>query len=157
MTGARSRYRGAEAGLRWRFAPAWRVDANASYARHVYDFDFAGPGQAFQPGNDIDKAPRLPGSLAMSTDVSENFRISLYGLAVESYYLEPANRFRYDSHVVAGLRSAYRLGPRLQAAFRVNNLFDERHADRADYAVGDFRYLPGRERGFFLELRYSPD
>lgn len=154
VTGARSRHRGVEVGAQWRFAPSWQLDASASYARHLYDFDFAGPGQVFRSGSDVDQAPRLLGSLAVATDVTADLRIGLYAQGVGSYYLDPANLFRYDGHVVAGLRGAYRLGPRLRVAFRVNNLFDERYADRADHGAGDYRYLPGREREFFLELRY---
>ena len=40
---------------------------------------------------------------------------------------------------------------------RLNNVSDERYADRADYAFGDYRYFPGRGRELFVELRCLGD
>ena len=157
VTGARSRHRGIEASMQWQVASALHINANASYARHTYDFDATGPGQSFVSGNDIDTAPRLLGSLGLSIDVSESIGFGMQWLAVGSYFLEPANRFRYDGHVIANLRASYRRGDQFEVVIRVNNVFDERYADRADHAAGNFRYLPGRGREFFAEIRHPPN
>jgi outer membrane receptor protein involved in Fe transport len=45
---------------------------------------------------------------------------------------------------------------RLALSIRLNNLLDERYADRADFAGRNYRYLPGRGREAFAELRFSP-
>jgi len=37
---------------------------------------------------------------------------------------------------------------------RVNNLTDELYADRADFAFGNHRYFPGREREVYVQLGY---
>ena len=157
VTGARSRHRGIEASMQWQVASALHINANASYARHIYDFDAAGPGQSFVSGNDIDTAPRLLGSLGLSFDVSESIGFGMQWLAVGSYFLEPANRFRYDGHVIANFRASYRRRDQFELVIRVNNAFDKRYADRADHAAGNFRYLPGRGREFFAEIRYPPN
>ena len=38
---------------------------------------------------------------------------------------------------------------------RVNNLTDIAYADRADFAFGNYRYFPGRDRTVFVEVRYE--
>jgi hypothetical protein len=40
--------------------------------------------------------------------------------------------------------------------FRLNNLADKPIAERADFGSGDYRYLPGRGRELFVEIRYFP-
>jgi hypothetical protein len=40
---------------------------------------------------------------------------------------------------------------------RINNMADEDVADRANHAMGSYRYLPGRGREWFIELRYMPE
>ena len=48
------------------------------------------------------------------------------------------------------------LGERVTLSIKLNNLLDERYADRADFAGRNYRYLPGRGREAFAELRLSP-
>jgi outer membrane receptor protein involved in Fe transport len=40
-------------------------------------------------------------------------------------------------------------------ALRVDNLFDKRYADRADFAFGNYRYFPARGRALFLSVDYA--
>ena len=43
----------------------------------------------------------------------------------------------------------------LRTSLRVDNLFDTAYADRADYAFGNYRYFPGRDRTLFAELSWQ--
>ncbi|MGH8496185.1 MAG: hypothetical protein ACREVN_08610 [Gammaproteobacteria bacterium] len=63
-----------------------------------------------------------------------------------AYYLDAENRHRYPGHDLLNLPAAYRLSPRWQVAARLTNLTDRAYADRADFAFGEFRYFPGRDR-----------
>ena len=47
------------------------------------------------------------------------------------------------------LRAAWDFSPRWTAILRVNNALDRTYADRADFAFGDYLYLPGRPRSVF--------
>ena len=53
------------------------------------------------------------------------------------------------------LRASVRLGERWSLSGRVHNLTDTRYAERADFAFGNFRYFPGRERSLFIELAWA--
>ena len=154
VNGARSRHEGIEAELRWQAGARWGVDANVSYGRHLYDFSAAGSGEPFVAGNDIDTAPRWLGSMTLRFDPTAKVSFGVQLNGVGAYYLEPGNRFRYDGHIVANARASFRAGENWLIVLRVNNLADESYADRADFAAGGYRYLPGRGREAFVEVRY---
>jgi outer membrane receptor protein involved in Fe transport len=159
VSGARSEHRGVEARIDWQLNAAWRLNTNVAYARHTYDFDAGGGGggENFVKGNDIDTAPRWLGSAELLFDPIDEIQLSVQLAGVGSYYLDPANQFRYTGHTLAHARAAWRFSPRWRAVLRVNNIFDEYTADRADYAARDYRYLPGRGRETFVEFRYAPN
>ena len=69
--------------------------------------------------------------------------------------MDAANSAQYEGHDLLNLRIRQGLGPRWQATLRVSNLLDEEYAERADFAFGNFRYVPGRDRAVFAELRYD--
>jgi iron complex outermembrane receptor protein len=155
VNGARSRHHGIEASVDWQIKDAWRLAANISYARHVYDFDATGRGESFVSGNDIDTAPRWLGSFEMFYEPATRFRFGLQVTGIGSYFLEPSNQHKYAGHVIGNFRVGMRLSEKLMLRLRLNNITDEKIADRADYASRQYRYLPGRGRELFAELRYS--
>lgn len=157
VSGARSRHHGVEADVNWQFSPAWWLSANASYARHSYDFDYTPPrGEQFVSGNDIDTAPRWLASARLRFAPASAWWGELAWTYLGEYYLEPQNRFSYPGHQLFNLRIGARVSARLELVARLNNLADEPVADRADFGGGDYRYLPGRGRELFVELRYFP-
>jgi outer membrane receptor protein involved in Fe transport len=74
---------------------------------------------------------------------------------VGGYFVDASNSNRYDGHDLANLRVRWRFAADWYAAARVNNLFGTAYADRADFAFGNYRYFPGRDRSLFLEIGYS--
>lgn len=157
VSGARSSHRGMEADINWQFAPDWMLSANASYARHTYDFDFMPPrGEQFVSGNDIDTAPRWLASARLRFDPTNAWWAELAWVYLGEYYLEPQNRFTYPGHNLLNLRLGTSLSKAFELVARLNNITDKSVADRADFAGGNYRYLPGRGRELFVELRYFP-
>jgi len=69
---------------------------------------------------------------------------------VGSYFTNPGNTQRYDGHDIFVLRFAYDVSETLTLFGRVDNLFDARYADRADFAFGNERFFPGRPRTLFF-------
>ncbi len=157
VSGGRSRHRGIELAVAWQMAESLRLELDGSYASHTYDFDtVAARGETFIAGNDVDTAPRWLGSAELLFDVASNASVSLQWTAIGDYYLDAENRFRYPGHSLVNLRTRVDLSPRFSITARLNNVFDEAYADRADYAFGQYRYFPGRGREFFVELLYLP-
>ena len=73
------------------------------------------------------------------------------------YYLDAENQYSYEGHDIVNLRGGADLMRGLRLGIRLNNVFDEDYADRADFAFGQFRYFPGRGREMFVDLTYSFD
>jgi outer membrane receptor protein involved in Fe transport len=157
VSGARSRHRGIEAAIEWLIDPHWRLSLDASHARHTYDFTFVPErGESFINGRDIDTAPRTLGSLEVFYQPADQLKLSLQLAHTGKYFLESENRFSYPGHSIINLRAAYEFTQQTELVLKLKNLGDRLIADRADFASGNYRYLPGRGRELFAELRYSP-
>jgi len=74
---------------------------------------------------------------------------------VDRYYLDAANTASYPGHIVANARVTWKSPGNVNLALRVDNLFDNRYADRADFAFGSYRYFPARGRAAFLSVDYA--
>ncbi len=158
VSNGKSRHEGAELGLDWLMSEAWRLDLNVSYTRHTYDFTtVAARGEEFVTGRDVDTAPRWLGSAELFFDPIDSVSLALQVTGIDEYYLDAENRFTYPGHVIGNFRAEIRPAPAFDLVFRLNNVTDEAYADRADYAFGNYRYLPGRGRELFVELRYTVD
>jgi len=142
-------------------ASRWALSANGTVARHEYDFARAiEGGETIVDGNDIDTAPRNVHSLSLniqlgSLSAPDEWHLVLEGTHVGHYFLDAANTTTYPGHDVANLRLAWNPSGPLRADLRVDNLFDKRYADRADFAFGNYRYFPARGRAVFLSVDYA--
>jgi len=133
------------------------LSINASYARHTYDFDFdGGRGEIFISGLDMDTAPRWLASTELLYRPTAKLNLGLQWTTIGKYFLETQNRFRYPGHSLLNLRAGFQAVAHFGLVFRLNNITDKAVADRADYASRSYRYLPGRGRELFVEIRYSP-
>jgi outer membrane receptor protein involved in Fe transport len=156
VSGARTRHRGVEADVDLWINADWYVGANLSYAVHQYDFNEVGRGERFVAGNDVRTAPRWLGGLEIRYQPAAGWQAGLRAQHVGEYFLDSGNQHHYAGHTILNLRATFPLNEHLTLAIRLNNLLDERYADRADFAGRNYRYLPGRGREGFAELRFSP-
>ena len=156
VSGARTRHRGVEADIAIWLHKAWYLDANLSYAVHQYDFNAVGRGESFVVGNDVSKAPRWLGGFELRYQPVSGWRTGLRVQQVGKYFLDSGNRHQYSGHTIVSLRAMFPITERLTLSLKLNNLLDQRYADRADFAGRNYRYLPGRGREGFAELRWSP-
>jgi iron complex outermembrane receptor protein len=137
-----------------------RAWLTGTVARHEYAFSRAiEGGESIVDGNDVDTAPRNLHALGVDIDLGREPRWNQWQLGfdvnyVGSYFLDAANTATYPGHTVANMRFAWNSQESLRATLRVDNLFDKRYADRADFAFGNYRYFPARGRAAFLSIDY---
>ncbi|TXS91194.1 TonB-dependent receptor [Parahaliea aestuarii] len=154
VSGARTRHRGAELSLDYRFLEQWYAGLDFSVAKHSYDNNpqLLGVEESIA-GNDIDTAPRRFGSARLGWQ-GQRAQAELEWVYLDKYYLEPTNSFEYDGHQLLNLRGSLALGQGLSATLRVTNLLDEDYAERADVGFGEYRYFVGQPRSVYLQLDY---
>lgn len=149
-------HRGVEATADYRFGSGWYIASNMSYAKHQYEFSRdIGRGEVIIEGNDVDTAPRWLGSARLGYRKSDSLNAELEWSYTGDYYLDAANRSEYTGHDLLHLRVNRLLDAQWRLGFQITNLTDERYAERADFAFGNFRYFPGAGRQFLVQLQYQ--
>ncbi len=134
----------------------WGLYASAvgTWAKHTYDFNrvIAG-GESIRSGDDVDTAPRTLGSARLG--YARGRALAEFEWVHQGdYYLNAANTADYDGHDIFNFRSRWLIADDWSVLLRINNLTNKRYADRADFAFGSYRYLPAREREYFVEIAY---
>lgn len=152
LTGADTSHKGLEYELRWRLIEKFTLQLSGSYAKHIYENSPETLGVMVDiQGNEIDTAPRRMTALRASWQITPNSNVFLSHHIMGDYQLDPANDYQYDGHAIWDAGFQQSLG-KWQIALRIKNLTDERYAERADVAFGDYRYFPGAARSLFLKL-----
>ncbi|MAK60764.1 MAG: TonB-dependent receptor [Ponticaulis sp.] len=117
------------------------LSGTLTWADHTYAFDR--PANGIVDGNQIDTAPEWQGDLSLSWSNGGPVEASLSAEFVGEYFTDEAASVVYDGHVLMSARGAYDVTDHVELFVIVRNLFDERYADRADFAFGNERYFPG--------------
>jgi iron complex outermembrane receptor protein len=157
VSGASSRHEGVEVAFDWQFAAKWRLSLDASYALHRYDFTFEPErGESFISGREIDTAPRELGSVELFFTPNQKWRLGVQLAHNGGYFLDAQNLSTYPGHTIANFQAGWLINSEYELIMRLKNVTDKYIADRGDFANGSYRYLPGRGRELFAELRYSP-
>lgn len=147
ISAGRTRAEGVELALSLTPAQRHRFDVAATYARHRYDFSrTVSGGETISSGDDVDTAPRWMGSAHWHFTPREDFSAELEGVYMGDYYVNAANTESYEGHLLFNLRADWQFRSNAALSLRLLNLTDERYADRADFAFGNFRYFPGQPR-----------
>jgi outer membrane receptor protein involved in Fe transport len=126
-----------------------------SYSKQTYAFSATTPGfEEIHTGDEIDTAPRTLASAHLGYDTSA-WLAELEWVNVGEYYLNASNTKTYSGYNVLNLRGIWRINTQWSTAVRINDLTDKLYADRADYAFGDYRYFPARDREIYVEIAYG--
>ncbi len=156
ISDGKTRHLGLESLLQWQITDAWAINGNLSWAQHEYDFNRElGRGEIILKGNEIDTAPPWLGGLRLQWQSSTRRAIEAEWVYQGGYYLDAANAHRYSGHSLLNLRGWMAIADsRHTISLRLTNLLDERYAERADYAFGNYRYFPGAGRRISVEWQY---
>lgn len=156
VSDGKTRHAGIEYLFEWQIGPTLSLALDGTWVRHTYRFDRAVAGaETIRKGDDVDTAPRKLNNLRLDWRYSSTGKAGLEWLSMGSYYMNASNTVKYGGHNLVGLRIEQAVTSRWRGALRFTNLLDETYAERADFAFGNYRYLPGRERAVFLEIGYQ--
>jgi len=150
VTDAETSHKGVELGLDYKILSNLNLAVNYTYGVHQYESDQL--SSAVVKGNDIDTAPRQLGNVRIAWQPNVSTDLALEWAHVGRYYLDPANEHQYTGHEVVQLRGQLALNDQVTIHARIENLFDERYASRADYAFGSYRFFGGQPRALHLGI-----
>ncbi len=126
-----------------------------SFAKQTYAFSqaIAGETEPITDGNEIDTAPETLASARLGWK-RDPWLAEAEWVHQGGYYLTAQEGQDYPGHDLLNLVAAWSFTPAWTATVRVNNVANTLYADRADFAFGNYRYFPGRERETFVELAW---
>ena len=155
VVNGKTSHRGLEASARWAPADWLELSGNINFADHTYNFSDAAnsASNTITDGAKVDTAPEFYGTGVIKILPFEDFSAELEWRHLGEYFLDPGNTQTYPGHDVFVLRSQYKFSDAATIFARMDNLFDKRYANRADFAFGSERYFPGRPRTLFVGLR----
>ena len=153
-------HQGIELSMNWALSTDIDLQTNLTYAQHEYAFSSATSGnlheaQSITNGNKVDTAPETLGSTTLTYKASEKLNVALNWEHVGSYFMDASNKNEYDGHDIFAATLDYALSADTALALRIDNLFDEAYATRADHWRNANRYFPGEERRFMARINRS--
>ncbi|TFG84598.1 MAG: TonB-dependent receptor [Chromatiales bacterium] len=154
VSNGESAHVGVEVGIEARTESGFYGSLAATWAKQTYEFNqTVTGGDTITDGHDIDTAPRTLGSLRVGWE-RDPWLAEAEWVHQGRYYLTAQEAEDYPGHDLLNLRAAWSFSRAWTATVRVNNVTDTLYADRADFAFGNYRYFPGRDREAFVELAW---
>jgi len=153
VTDGKTSHKGVELGVKYDLNDVLKLSVNYSYGNHKYEFNRESSG-VFK-GNEIDTAPKQLANTRLSWLPSANTKLELEWLYMGHYYLDPANKHKYNGHSLWQLRGAMQFDNNIDIFARIENLMDEKYASRADYAFGSYRFFGGQPRTLHLGVNVN--
>jgi outer membrane receptor protein involved in Fe transport len=154
VVNGKTRHIGMEASITADITAWLNITADGTWAKHSYDFtlDEGSTANNITEGERVDSAPDTLLTVRGTVTPLESIRFGLEWRHVGAYFTNPGNTHEYPGHNIFVGRGSYDMSENITLFGRVDNLFDKRYADRADFAFGNERYFPGRPRTLFLGL-----
>jgi iron complex outermembrane receptor protein len=156
VSDGRTDHEGVEYEFLWLPLETLTLSLAGTYAEHTYDFNRAVEGgETIVAGREVDTAPRHVNAARIAWQFVPAAQVELEWQSVGKYFVDAANANEYEGHDLLNLRLGWDIGESWTALLRLNNVTDRDYADRADFAFGNYRYFPGRDRALFVEVRYQ--
>ena len=152
VVNGKTKHSGAELSFAGNLTDWLSVSGDGTLAKHTYNFTelVGSPANNIVGGNRVDTAPDTLAHMRLTARPVAGMTTELEWRHVGSYFTNPGNTEKYPGHDIFVLRGAYDVTDSVKVFGRIDNLFDARYADRADFAFGRERYFPGRPRTLFL-------
>ena len=157
LSNGKTTHSGIEVRIDYLISDNLNFSVNGSFAKHQYASDQL-LGEININGNEIDTAPKHFGSARLEWQATNNIDFELELIHQGDYFLDAENLHRYGGHDLFNLRGNWVLNDNWNVFARVNNLFDKKYADRADYTFfTEERYFPGMPMSLFVGFQWRSE
>ena len=162
-TNGKTDHMGVELSLDWMLTRDWSIATQLTYAQHEYAFDRevgqvqfgSNPLETITDGNMVDGAPETLANTRLRYKYNERTYLNFDWEHVGSYFMDASNSAEYDGHNIFAVTADYVLSGQSRLSLRIDNLFDEAYAKRADKWFSKDRYFPGEGRRFMARLSHD--
>lgn len=153
VSNGKTEHKGMEVSVESELNKYLSLAANVAYANHTYrnnpnlsDSDIV--------GNVISNAPEFMANVFANMTFAK-LSLELHGQFVDSYYLNPENTSSYAGHTIWHISGRYEYSPSTSVSLNIDNLFDKRYAERANYtSFTEERYFPGKPMNVRASVKY---
>ena len=154
VVNGKTRHSGVEVSFSGEITDWLSISGDGTLAKHTYDFTeiVGSAANNITAGDRVDTAPDTLAHMRATVRPMDGFEAEIEWRHVGRYFTNPGNTAKYPGHDIFVLRGRYDVTDKISLFGRVDNLFDTRYADRADFAFGNERYFPGRPRTLFFGL-----
>ena len=154
VVNGKTKHSGVEVSLTAQLSDWLSISADGTLARHTYDFalDEGSAANNITDGDRVDTAPDTLATVRATLTPVDKLSADVEWRHVGDYFTNPGNTNRYTGHDIFVLRGRYNVSETVEIFSRVDNIFDTRYADRADFAFGNERFFPSRPRTLFFGL-----
>lgn len=147
--GEKSEHKGIELTYKQKINEIFATSLAASYSKSNYLND-----EKFGD-NEIASAPNSKANLRLIYTPNNDFTLMAEAQYVSSYYMDDKNKHEYDGYTVANLKTDYRINNNFKIFGKINNITDEKYAEKADFSYGREKYTPANPRMFFVGAEYT--
>ena len=154
VVNGKTRHNGVELSFTGALTDWLTISGDGTLAEHTYDFTetVGSAANNITAGDRVDTAPDTLAHIRATVIPIETIQAEIEWRHVGRYFTNPGNTAEYPGHDIFVLRGRYDVTDEITLFSRIDNLFDTRYADRADFAFGNERYFPGRPRTLFFGL-----
>ena len=154
VVNGKTRHNGVELSFTGALTDWLTISGDGTLAEHTYDFTetVGSAANNITAGDRVDTAPDTLAHIRATVIPIETIQAEIEWRHVGRYFTNPGNTAEYPGHDIFVLRGRYDVTDEITLFSRIDNLFDARYADRADFAFGNERYFPGRPRTLFFGL-----
>ena len=154
VVNGKTRHNGVELSFTGRLTDWLTISGDGTLTKHSYDFTetVGSAANNITVGDRVDTAPDTLAHMRATVMPTDAIQAEIEWRHVGRYFTNPGNTAEYPGHDIFVLRGRYDVTDGITLFSRVDNLFDTRYADRADFAFGNERYFPGRPRTLFFGL-----
>lgn len=156
VTDGETRHQGIELEGHYPLTETLSLQGAVSWAIHEYAFDrpVGNVSEVIMDGARIDTAPEWLSNIRLIWTPSDRLQMEAEWAHTGEYYANAANTAEYEGHDLFNVRGNYQVRNNLSIYGAVRNIFDERYAERADFAFGSYRYFPGEPISVHIGIRF---
>ncbi|RLA69500.1 MAG: TonB-dependent receptor [Epsilonproteobacteria bacterium] len=147
--GGKSEHQGVELTYKHKLNNTFAASLATSYSKSNYVNDET------YGDNEMASAPNTKGNLRLFYTPSSALTVMAEAQYVDSYYMDDKNEHEYEGYTIGNIKANYTMDKNIKLFAKINNITDEKYAEKADYSYGREKYTPADGRMFYFGAEYT--